>query len=33
LPLRTVREDIEREWGARVTAEEMKRKETVLTRG
>jgi hypothetical protein len=33
LPLHTVCEDIEQEWGARVTAEEMKCKETVLTRG
>jgi centromeric protein E len=28
LPLRAVREDVEREWGARVAAEEMKCKET-----
>jgi centromeric protein E len=27
-PLRAVREDVEREWGARVAAEETKRKET-----
>jgi centromeric protein E len=27
-PLRAVREDVEREWGARVAAEESKRKET-----